>query len=120
VEDSRAAGEQVRRIGTIASRHEMPVDEYVVESVTPGQSAYDQIYEALSRWLLANPGVGRDADKPLEVYYSGLTEATLAVADALHNYGCVHTQLMRYDIVLQEYEPLRRSLARCTLRAPAD
>jgi hypothetical protein len=120
VQRSPDATGQVRRIGTISSRHEMPVDEYIVESVTPGQSAYDQIYHALARWILANPGVGRDPDQPLEVYYSGLTEATLAVADALHNYGCVNSRLMRYDIVQQDYEPLRRNLARCTLRGPSD
>jgi hypothetical protein len=91
----------------------MPVDEYLLEEVTPGQSAYDEIYAALSRWLKSHPGAGRDADQPLQVYYSGLTEATLAVADALHNFGCRNAMLMRFDRVLQDYEPLHRQLAPC-------
>jgi hypothetical protein len=94
----------------------MPVDHYLVEAVLPGQSAYDQIYQALADWLESHPGVGRRADLPLEVYYSGLTEATLAATDALHNYGCVFARLMRYDRELQGYEPLRRQRAACVLR----
>ena len=103
------------RLGTIASRHEMPVDEYLVESVTPGQGAYDQVYEAITAWLDRHPGVGRDADRPLHVYYSGLTEATLAVSDALHNYGCWNAHLMRFDRVLEDYEPLHRHVKPCAV-----
>lgn len=94
----------------------MPVDEYLVERVDPGQSAYDEIYTAFAAWLEAHPGVGRRADQPLNVYYSGLTEATLAAADALHNFGCHYTRLMRFDRQLQDYEPLQRRRAPCTLR----
>ena len=107
------------RVGIIASRHEMPVEEYLIESVTPGQSAYDEIFTAITHWLHAHPGVGQEADKPLHIYYSGLTAATLAVTDALHNYGYRNVQLMRYDIVLQDYEPLHRHIGACSLRAPA-
>ena len=109
----------VRRLGIIASRHDMPVEEYLVESVNPGQSAYDQVYWAFAAWLDAHPGVGRRPELPLELYYSGLTEATLAVTDALHNYGCRHADLMRFDRELQGYEPLRRQLAACPLQDAA-
>jgi hypothetical protein len=98
------------RLGVIALRHVMPVDSYLVEAVTPGQNAYDLVYDALDDWLAAHPGRGHDPDKPLEVYYSGLTEATLAIADCLHNRRCRNATLMRYDIVLQDYEPLIRRL----------
>jgi hypothetical protein len=91
----------------------MPVEEYLVESVTPGQSAYDQIYEALAGWLDRHPGIGRQVDLPLYLYYSGLTEATLAVCDVIHNYGCRSAHLMRFDRVLQDYEPLQRHMAAC-------
>ena len=107
-----AAGAQTRpyRLGVIAMRHDMPVDSYLVEAVTPGQDAYDQVYDALAAWLAAHPGRGHEPDMPLEVYYSGLTEATLAIADCLHNLRCRYATLMRYDIVLQDYEPLVRRL----------
>jgi len=115
-----AAEVQPQRLGIIASRHDMPVAEYLVESVNPGQSAYDQVYNAFSAWLDAHPGVGRRADQPLHLYYSGLTEATLAVADALHNYGCRHAYLMRFDRSLQDYEPLHREMAACGLQDASD
>jgi hypothetical protein len=105
-----------RRLGIIASRHEMPVEEYLVANVNPGQSAYDLIYETFSGWLETNPGIGRRPDRPLEIYYSGLTEATLAVTDALHNFGCRYTTLMRFDRVLQDYEPLHRHMVACPLQ----
>lgn len=98
----------------------MPVDEYLVDSVSPGQSAYDQIYQSLAAWLEANPGAGRREDRPLHVYYSGLTEATLAVADAIHNYGCRHAHLMRFDRTLEAYEPLHRQMAACPLQDGTD
>jgi hypothetical protein len=104
------------RIGVIADRHVMPVDEYLVERVRPGQSAYDEVLAACERWLREHPEAGIEGGVPLEIYYSGLTEATLAVADALHNAGRVNAQLMRFDIVLQDYEPLRRHRAPCELR----
>src|SRR4051812_10180859 len=112
------AGADVRplRLGIIASRHEMPVDEYLVASVNPGQSAYNLIYETFSAWLQANPDVARVPNHPLEVYYSGLTEATLAVTDALHNFGCRYTMLMRFDRVLDDYEPLHRHMVACPLQ----
>lgn len=110
---SRLPETRPRRLGVIAARHEMPVDEYLVESVQPGQSAYDAVYEAMARWLADNPTVGRQADAPLYVYYSGLTEATLAATDALHNHGCRHVYLMRFDRDLQDYEPLQRRLTPC-------
>ncbi len=109
------AGWQPTRIGIIAARHEMPVEEYLVESVIPGQSAYDQIYDAIVAWLARHPGVGCEADKPLHIYYSGLTEATLAATDALHNLGYHNTRLMRFDRVLQDYEPLHRRVEPCRL-----
>ena len=112
----KVEGPEPRRIGTIASRHEMPVEEYLVETVQPGQSAYDEVYTAMASWLEAHPRVGRRAELPLEVYYSGLTEATLAAADALHNYGCSSAQLMRFDRELQDYEPLQRRREPCILR----
>ena len=113
--DRPTADWQPTRIGIISARHEMPVDEYLVESVNPGQSAYDQIYEAIVAWLARHPGVGHEADKPLHIYYSGLTEATLAVTDALHNLGCHNAYLMRFDRVLEDYEPLHRHIQPCRL-----
>jgi hypothetical protein len=94
----------------------MPVEEYLVESVTPGQSAYDQIYQAFSEWLERHPGVGRQPELPLYLYYSGLTEATLAVCDAIHNYGCRSAHLMRFDRLLEDYEPLQRQMAACAFQ----
>lgn len=114
MDSTRSGAARPVRIGVIASRHDMPVDEYLVESVTPGQSAYDQIYAAVSAWLDAHPEIGRRPDRPLELYYSGLTEATLAVADAVHNFGLSHAYLMRYDRDLADYEPLRRKLVSCS------
>jgi hypothetical protein len=108
------------RIGVIASRHDMPVNEYLVERVQPGQSAYDTIYAAFSRWLQEHPTAGRAAGEPLYIYYSGLTEGTLAVADAMHNFGLRQAFLMRYDLALEDYEVLHRHLAACPLQEPTD
>ncbi len=110
---SRPPEARPRRLGVIAARHEMPVEEYLVESVQPGQPAYDAVYEAMARWLASNPSVGRQPDEPLYLYYSGLTEATLAATDALHNFSCWYAYLMRFDRDLQDYEPLQRRLAPC-------
>ncbi|MCC7105913.1 MAG: hypothetical protein IT307_12285 [Chloroflexi bacterium] len=104
------------RIGVIADRHVMPVDQYLVERVRPGQSAYDEVLAACERWLSEHPEAGVDGGVPLEVFYSGLTEATMAVADALHNNGRVNARLMRFDIVLQSYESLRRHQVPCQPR----
>ena len=103
-----------RCIGIIADRHEMPVEEYLVERVRPGQSAYDEVYEVCASWLRRHPEAGREPAAPLEIYYSGLTEATLAVADAVHNFDRQYARLMRFDVLLQEYESLQRKRNPCT------
>src|SRR5690349_16618855 len=105
------------RIGIIAARHEMPVEEYLVESVLPGQPAYDAIYDALDAWLQAHPGVGSRPERPLQLYFSGLTEATLAATDVLHNRGCQYAHLMRFDRVLEDYEVLQRRIRLCSVRS---
>lgn len=106
------------RVGVIADRHEMPVDEYLAQRVRPGQSAYDEVYAACDDWLRRHPEAGLLDGPPLEFYYSGLTEATLAVADALHNHARTAARLMRYDIVAQDYEPLRRKIEGCSVQDP--
>ncbi len=107
------------RIGIIDARHQMPVEEYLVASVNPGQSAYDAVYEALDAWLEAHPGVATSPERPLQLYFSGLTEATLAATDVLHNRGCQHAHLMRYDRVQEDYEVLQRRIRPCSVR-PAE
>ena len=37
------------KVGTVAGRHPLPVDEYLLEQADPGQCAYDAAYMAASR-----------------------------------------------------------------------
>lgn len=94
------------RLGTIQGRHAMPVDEYLVEAVEPGQAAYDAVYAAASHRF---QDLGDDGVSEVHLYFSGLTEATLAAVDAYepedHAFRLI---LMRYDAPSGEYQPLRR------------
>ena len=91
------------KVGTVAGRHPLPVDEYLLEQADPGQCAYDAAYMAASRR-------GYEAvvnDEILEVYYTGLTEVTLGTIDGLDEAGATY-RLMRYNLNGNTYEPLQR------------
>ena len=93
------------RIGTIAGRHPLPVERNILQGqVNPGQEAYDQAFSAtkdLVRELLSQ-GVDH-----IDLFYTGLTEITIAVLDALQDEP-VSVTVWRYDSVASEYMPLRR------------
>jgi hypothetical protein len=100
----------VVKIGVVAGRHPLPVDKYLVQEVTPGQAAYDAVYNAAMRAL---PAIVEGSTKAgyskaeIKVYYTGLTETTLAVVDASRDTG-VPIQLMRWDSELGSYQRLVR------------
>jgi hypothetical protein len=85
------------KIGTVAGRHPLPVDMYLLEEATPGQSAYDAAYEAARM-------IGLDE---VDLYYTGLTEITIGAIDGLDSVG-VKVRLMRYNASSGEYEQLYR------------
>jgi hypothetical protein len=81
----------------------MPVDEYLLESVKPGQSAYDAAYDAALRYAKDRWGL------TVHLYYTGLTEATLGALDGFTASLCrVRVLLRRYDSQSGEYESLQR------------
>jgi len=93
------------KLGTISARHDMPVDEYLLSDIqSHGQKAYAEAYHATRKWALEHP------DVDVELYYTGLTEVTIATTDALDNMGMSYT-LMRFDQSRRNYQPLYRSAA---------
>lgn len=102
----------IARIGTVAGRHQLPVDQYLLAEVTPGQAAYDAAY-TVALALFAELDLAEDLDE-VQIYYTGLTEVTLGVVDAwmdaqLGFYPPRFTvKWMRYDSAEAAYVPLRR------------
>lgn len=97
----------VSRVGTIAGRHEMPVESYlVIRPVEPGYDAYMAAYEGAIMYAqeLA-PG------DSVEVYFTGLTELTLGALDGFDELG-INVQLMRYDVQSDTYQVLERKASR--------
>lgn len=94
------------RLGVCANRHRMPVDEYLsYRQLTPGQAAYNAIYAAACQWAHEHPDT-----HTVMLYYTGLTETTIAALDALHDAG-IAVVPMFYDQLAGEYVPLRRGPA---------
>ena len=91
------------KLGTIAGRHPMPVDMYLLEgSVEPGNPAYEAAFLAAVRWRRAYP------KEYVALYYSGLTEVTLGVLDGLYYAGGSGPDLYRWDTDTGAYERLWR------------
>jgi hypothetical protein len=95
------------KVGTIRGRHEMPVDEYLVEVVEPGQAAYNAVFRAAILWRRRNPSAS------VHLYYTGLTEATLGALDGLsyERLGGGAPVLWRWDAATQTYATLRTGSA---------
>ena len=92
------------RMGTIANRHDMPVDFYLIEQrrLTTGQFAYDLAYQKVleRQW---HPTV------TVMVYYTGLNDVTLAVQDAFERLKQPYA-FMRYHVKSGDYEPVHRQV----------
>ncbi|RJP46792.1 MAG: hypothetical protein C4584_01140 [Armatimonadetes bacterium] len=103
-----ASGDRnVVRLGTIAGRHPLPVDEYLItRPVIPGQFAYDTVFHAAKDWVKRNGPVG----VLIELYYTGLTEALMGALDGFAAAGVERERviLMRFEESFGQYLPLRR------------
>lgn len=93
------------KLGIIAGRHQMPVDRYLVDNVEPGQAAYDAVWLAADHLAKSVPK-GTDID----LYYGGLTEATIAAIDALEGSERVRLRLFRYDAPSASYVEILRGM----------
>ena len=99
-------------IGTLAGRHAMPVERYILPGdVTPGQAAYDAAYLAAESMAhaLADQGV-----TCVRLHYARLTEVTLGCLDALEkavgeDWPAVIIP-MRFDAASGQYVPFRRGI----------
>ena len=90
------------KVGAIANRHDMPVDEYLVDYMSfHGQRAYQRAWDATHQW------VRRNSRTKMIFYYTGMTEFTIGVLDALDTSSHPHL-LMRWNQTSEKYEPLLR------------
>lgn len=90
------------RVGAIANRHTMPVDEYLAPTVTVhGQKAY------LLAWDMTHLWIKKHRKTKMIFYFTGMTEFTIGVLDALDTSSHPHL-LMRYNRAELRYEPLLR------------
>lgn len=90
------------KVGTIAGRHSLPVDLYLVmRAVEPGEDAYTAAYEgAIMHAMDLEPA------STVELYFTGLTEITLGALDGYAESG-INVNLMRYDAATSSYVPLK-------------
>lgn len=109
------------RVGLCAGRHEIPVDEYIFDSI-PNPSDIEGISRQAESWVYSKCGVHtafssavnqvEDGDalcyvgSPLVVYVTGLTVACTAVIRACALYG-VPLVLMHYNRDTGEYDQQR-------------
>ena len=87
------------KVGLIKGRHNLPVEEYIFDKI---ENVLD--FEALRRratqWVEDHCEIGR----PVTLYVTGLTAATVAVVEACARQG-VNITLMHYNASTGEYEP---------------
>jgi hypothetical protein len=105
-----AQGMRCIRVGTIEGQHVMPVEVYLAKrgEITPGQKAYDLLFERTRDYVQGLLRAGWfTTDFYVELYYTGLTEATLAAMDALTTMGVLYVT-MRYDLSNDDYKAIRR------------
>jgi hypothetical protein len=102
-------GTLVFNIGTIGGRHAIPTRFYMVDRVSRrGQTAYDEVYAATIAFVDDVCKQALVTELHFNIYYTGLTEATIACIDALENKRVTYT-LMRYIKDTESYEPIRRN-----------
>ncbi|OGY27491.1 MAG: hypothetical protein A2802_00305 [Candidatus Woykebacteria bacterium RIFCSPHIGHO2_01_FULL_43_29] len=92
------------KIGTIRGRHEMPVDRYLVDDreVSPGEDAYNAVFEAAKVH-----GQSLPVADTVELFYAGLTEATIGALDGYESVG-INVVPMRFNVSSGGYESLSR------------
>lgn len=91
------------KVGVIAGRHPLPVDEYLVtREVTPGDDAYQAAYQAAKEH-----GEIRDTGSSVDLYYTGLTELTLGALDG-YTAAYINVEAYRFDAASGQYFHLPR------------
>lgn len=87
-------------VGTLGGRHsKMEADYYLAGKVTPGQEAFDVVYDQMRDICRYAPRV------EIHLMYTGLTETTLAAYSALIAYHMKFI-ILRYDDRARGYIPL--------------
>lgn len=92
------------RVGTIRGRHPLPVDCYLLDGAEPGQAAYDAAATAALELNAEMPDVDH-----VDLYFTGLTEATFGAADAFA-FARVPVTLWRWDVASETYQPMERRM----------
>ena len=106
---TKSKREQIK-VGLIADRHKMPVNDYIFNNEVYDMFNYTFIDSTVSEFILNKIGISVDsetnehiADKDLVVYITGLTSATASVIKMCSIYK-VNLTLMHYNIQTGSYE----------------
>lgn len=91
------------KVGTIRGRHDLLVEHYLLDSVEPGQAAYDAAFNAAREFVRVNSLQPGDT---VEVYYTGLTEVTLGANDGFCE-TMINVNWFRFDAPSGMYVLLR-------------
>jgi hypothetical protein len=98
--DQRLTIERPLVVGTLGGRHDkINADYYLAGKVTPGQPAFDFVYDRMVEICQFAPNV------EIHLMYTGLTETTLAAYSALLAHNMRFT-VLRFDDRAHGYVPL--------------
>lgn len=98
--DQRITIERPLVVGTLGGRHDkMNADYYLAGKVTPGQQAFDFVYDRMVQICRFAPAA------EIHLMYTGLTECTLAAYSALLAHNMRFT-ILRFDSRAHGYVPL--------------
>ena len=82
-------------VGTVSGRHQLPVQEYVINEEIEDVTDVDSIQKKVDKYFEENIA---NADEKVEIilYVTGLTLVVLAIVNACKKYGC--------DLVCMHYD----------------
>lgn len=90
------------KVGLVKGRHELPVNEYIFESISD-PSDIESIEKQAEDWVLSRFASECFYEETLVIYVTGLTVALTSVIKSVANSVCIHLVLMHYDKATNDY-----------------